>query len=132
MADLLRAIKQLDANAEVVIYGNPTNATEYQAQVKFKSGVDDNGYATFKETQDFTWEQVQAQFSSAELNEALDNLRDERNMKLAETDYLALSDQTLSADMNTYRQNLRDITNGLTTVEEVNAVIFPTKPIEKN
>ena len=128
MADLLRAIKQLDANAEVVIYGNPTNATEYQAQVKFKSGVDDNGYATFKETQDFTWEQVQAQFSSAELNEALDNLRDERNMKLAETDYLALSDQTLSADMNTYRQNLRDITNGLTTVEEVEAVVFPTKP----
>ena len=128
MADLLRAIKQLDANAEVVIYGNPTNATEYQAQVKFKSGVDDNGYATFKETQDFTWEQVQAQFSSAELNESLDNLRDERNMKLAETDYLALSDQTLSSDMNTYRQQLRDITNGLDTVEKVNNVTWPTKP----
>ena len=128
MADLLRAIKQLDANAEVVIYGNPTNATEYQAQVKFKSGVDDNGYATFKETQDFTWEQVQAQFSSAELNESLDNLRDERNMKLAETDYLALSDQTLSSEMNTYRQQLRDITNGLDTVEKVNNVTWPTKP----
>jgi len=128
MADLLRAIKQLDANAEVVIYGNPTNATEYQAQVKFKSGVDANGYATFKETQDFTWEQVQAQFSSAELNESLDNLREERNMKLAETDYLALSDQTLSSEMNTYRQQLRDITNGLDTVEKVNNVTWPTKP----
>ncbi len=57
-------------------------------------------------------------------------LRSERNSLLAETDYLALSDQTLSADMNTYRQNLRDITNGLTTVEEVNAVVFPTKPTE--
>ena len=62
--------------------------------------------------------------------EAMENLRDIRNSKLAETDYLALSDQTLSADMNTYRQNLRDITNGLTTVEEVNAVVFPTKPTE--
>ena len=61
---------------------------------------------------------------------ALENLRTERNFKLAETDYLALSDQTLSADMNTYRQNLRDITNGLTTVEDVEAVVFPTKPTE--
>jgi len=57
-------------------------------------------------------------------------LRSERNSLLAKTDYLALSDQTLSADMNTYRQNLRDITNGLTTVEEVEAVVFPTKPTE--
>jgi len=41
---------------------------------------------------------------------------------------LALSDNTLSAEMTTYRQALRDITNGLTTVEQVNAVVFPTKP----
>tara|TARA_R100000900_G_C3304995_1_gene158569 strand:+ start:563 stop:838 length:276 start_codon:yes stop_codon:yes gene_type:complete len=60
--------------------------------------------------------------------EAMQDLRNKRNNLLAETDYLALSDQTLSADMNTYRQQLRDITNGLTTVEEVEAVVFPTKP----
>ena len=30
--------------------------------------------------------------------------------------------------MRTYRQSLRDITNGLTTVEEVEAVTWPTKP----
>ena len=71
-------------------------------------------------------------YHSNSFDRAMQELRVERNSKLAETDYLALSDQTLSADMNTYRQNLRDITNGLTTVEEVNAVIFPTKPIEKN
>tara|TARA_R100000005_G_C4873087_1_gene128562 strand:+ start:204 stop:497 length:294 start_codon:yes stop_codon:yes gene_type:complete len=59
---------------------------------------------------------------------AMENLRDKRNSKLAETDYLALSDHTLSDDMNTYRQELRDITNGLTTVEDVNAVVFPEKP----
>ena len=28
----------------------------------------------------------------------------------------------------TYRQELRDIPNGLTTVEQVEAVEFPTKP----
>jgi hypothetical protein len=32
--------------------------------------------------------------------------------------------------MRTYRQQLRDITNGLTTVEQVEAVEFPTKPSE--
>ena len=69
-------------------------------------------------------------WSNGAFDRAMENLRAERNSKLAETDYLALSDQTLSADMNTYRQNLRDITNGLTTVEEVNAVVFPTKPTE--
>ena len=69
-------------------------------------------------------------WSNKAFDRAISKLRAERNSKLAETDYLALSDQTLSADMNTYRQNLRDITNGLTTVEEVNAVVFPTKPTE--
>jgi len=69
-------------------------------------------------------------YNANAFNRAIQNLRIRRNLLLAETDYLALSDQTLSADMNTYRQNLRDITNGLTTVEEVNAVVFPTKPTE--
>ena len=56
------------------------------------------------------------------------NLRQDRNRKLAETDFYALSDVTMSEDMTTYRQNLRDITNGLSTVEDVNAVEFPIKP----
>ena len=59
---------------------------------------------------------------------AMANLRAKRNNLLTETDYLALSDQTMSAEMTTYRQALRDITNGITTVEQVNAVVFPTKP----
>ena len=37
------------------------------------------------------------------------NIRRERNRKLAETDYLALSDNTLSSDMEKYRQDLRDV-----------------------
>ncbi len=59
---------------------------------------------------------------------AMSNLREDRNRKLAETDFYALSDVTMSEEMTTYRQNLRDITEGLTTVEEVEAVEFPTKP----
>ena len=41
--------------------------------------------------------------------EQLQNLREKRNQLLAETDYLALSDATLSEDMRTYRQALRDL-----------------------
>ena len=36
-------------------------------------------------------------------------LREERNRRLAETDYLALSDVTLSTEMAEYRQALRDL-----------------------
>ena len=59
---------------------------------------------------------------------AMADLRQRRDSLLKATDYLALSDNTLSADMTTYRQDLLDITNGLTTVEDVNAVTWPTKP----
>ncbi len=73
---------------------------------------------------------IEAQFPVVEFDIAIGELRTKRNKLLADTDYLALSDQTLSSAMNTYRQSLRDITNGLTTVVEVNAVVFPTKPTE--
>ena len=66
--------------------------------------------------------------SECDLEFALENLRFKRNNLLGQTDYLALSDQTMSAEMTTYRQALRDITNGLTTVEDVEAVVFPEKP----
>jgi len=62
------------------------------------------------------------------LDRALNGLRDKRNKLLAETDWTANSDVTMSEAMRTYRQELRDLTNGLTTVEQANAVVFPTKP----
>ena len=59
---------------------------------------------------------------------AIANLRERRNALLSSTDFYALSDVTMSDEMKKYRQDLRDITEGLTTVEEVKAVQFPTKP----
>ena len=59
---------------------------------------------------------------------SLASLRAKRNSLLAATDYLELSDNTLSAAMTSYRQSLRDLTEGLSTVEQVNSVVFPTKP----
>lgn len=55
----------------------------------------------------------------------LELLREERNRRLAETDYLALSDATLSEDMRTYRQALRDLPAN--TSDPANPT-WPTKP----
>ena len=70
---------------------------------------------------------VQAYQDSAFDREIL-KLRKQRNLLLAETDWWGASDNTMTTEQTQYRQDLRDITNGLTTVEEVNAVEFPTKP----
>ena len=67
-------------------------------------------------------------WTAGAFNRALSTLRSKRNALLAATDYLALSDNTLSAPMSTYRQNLRDLTEGLSTVSQVNAIVWPTKP----
>ena len=61
-------------------------------------------------------------------NREIEKLREKRNILLAETDFYALSDVTMSEAMTTYRQELRDLTNGLSTVEDVNNVTYPTKP----
>jgi hypothetical protein len=63
---------------------------------------------------------------------AIAGLRQKRNSILASSDWTVLSDSPLSETEKTawleYRQDLRDITEGLDTVTEVNAVVFPVKP----
>lgn len=75
---------------------------------------------------------TQAEIDSAtvQLNEYNQNIlpqkvRAKRNSLLAETDYLALTDTTLTSEMATYRQELRDITSqaGFPT-----DVTWPVKP----
>ena len=63
----------------------------------------------------------------AEVISYIQILRNQRNTKLEETDYLALSDNTLSNDMKTYRQSLRDITKSYTSIDDA-GFSWPTKP----
>lgn len=58
-------------------------------------------------------------------DEKLADLRMERNRRLQDTDYLALSDNTMSDAITTYRQELRDITDNYTSLDDV---VWPTKP----
>ena len=61
------------------------------------------------------------------LPDALDALRIQRNILLAKTDWTALADSAMSDAMKNYRQQLRDATEGLDTVEKVQAYTFPTE-----
>ena len=70
----------------------------------------------------------EANWEAGAFDRAIANLRLRRNALLLSTDFYALSDVTMSDEMKQYRKDLRDITEGLTTVEDVNAVVFPNKP----
>ena len=59
---------------------------------------------------------------------ALDRLRQRRNQLLAETDFYGNSDVTMSDDMKTYRQALRDLPAGKDTVDKCENATWPTKP----
>ena len=59
----------------------------------------------------------------------LADLREQRNSLLAETDWTANSDVTMSDEMKTYRQELRDITKTFKSVKDKDFK-FPEKPTE--
>ena len=67
-------------------------------------------------------------WNNGALSRAQANLRSRRNNLLAETDFYALSDVTMSDEMKKYRQDLRDLPSGKDTVEKCNNATFPTKP----
>jgi len=73
----------------------------------------------------------EAAWEAGAKDRSMANLRAKRNNLLKETDHYGLSDVTMSADMATYRQNLRDLPSTVTdenTAAEVDAITFPTKP----
>ena len=110
---IIEAILKINPNAEVVVRGNDL-AT---CKIEWHNG-----------TTPISKADIEAQFPIVELDMAMEDLRAKRNKLLADTDYLALSDNTISDAMKAYRQALRDITNGLTTKEQAENITWPTKP----
>ena len=74
-----------------------------------------------------SWDADAVATKETELENAykLKQLRTERNRRLVETDHYGLSDQTMTSDMSTYRQALRDITKSATSLDDVT---WPEKP----
>ena len=108
---IVEAILKINPKAEVSVNAEDVN------QITWHNG-----------TPPISKEQILAIIPQVELDMAMETLRAKRNKLLADTDYLALSDNTMTEEARTYRQALRDITEGLTTKEQVEAVVFPTKP----
>jgi hypothetical protein len=70
----------------------------------------------------------EAAWANAAPARALSELRSKRNRLLAETDFYGNSDVTMSDDMTTYRQALRDLPAGKDTVDKCENATWPTKP----
>ena len=70
----------------------------------------------------------EALWAAGAFDRAIAGLRSDRNSKLASTDWYALQDVTMSDAMTAYRQDLRDLPAGLSTVAEVEAVSWPVQP----
>ena len=71
-------------------------------------------------------------WTNGAFDRAMADLRSKRDNLLKASDWEVIMAKekgtTLSAGFKTYRQDLRDITDGLTTVADVEGVVFPTKP----
>ena len=69
-------------------------------------------------------------WNDSAFDRAIANLRFKRNNLLSKTDWTANSDLTMSDEMKTYRQKLRDATKGLDTVKKIQAYKFPDEVLK--
>ena len=133
MASISEALSALNIT-EWTMTGEPTTEEEFNAQFKKVTGVDSNGTGILSSDPDdfgVTWSQVSAKKTELTNAEPMKELRRQRDVLLAETDFYALSDVTMSSEMQTYRQALRDLPDGASptlTNGVLGNVTFPTKP----
>ena len=68
------------------------------------------------------------EWAKGELDRLMASIRQERTDLLVKTDWMGMSDVTMSTDWKTYRQELRDITKDVDTVDKAKAVTMPKEP----
>ena len=128
------AIVALIPDEQWVLRGNPTTEDEFNAMFRKVTGADANGSAIESSNPDdfgVTWSQITAKQTALNNAAPMEELRRQRNAKLAETDFYALSDVTMSDAMTTYRQALRDITTQTPSLDSdgnLTGITWPTKP----
>ena len=131
MATVSEAILALDPNCQFVLEGEPTDAISLNAGFRLVVGVDDNNLAILSDDSDawekagVTWGTVKTKLIELNELEPMKLLREERNRRIAETDWWASSDLTMSAERTAYRQDLRDITETFSSLDDV---VWPDKP----
>jgi hypothetical protein len=115
MIRLSKVIKRINPNAEFKYLEEDINTIEWL-----------NG------TTPISVADIQAQFPAVEFDMAMEDLRAKRNKDLQDSDWTQLPDNTLTSEQRNvwmqFRTELRNITNGITTVEQVNNIDYPDKP----
>ena len=138
MTTISQALTSLGVT-EWVLRGEPTNEEEFNQMFRKVTGADSNGSAIESSNPSdwgTTWKAVSDKKAALIAAAPMAELRKQRNAKLAETDFHAMSDVTLSSDMKTYRQALRDLpahANGKDAAFDSDGttlknVTWPTKP----
>ena len=111
MATASEALSELGI-AEWVLRGEPKTEDEFKSMFRKVTGADSSGSAI--ESADtskwgVTWKQISDKMTAIDAAAPMVELRKQRDAKLAETDFHALSDVTMADNMKTYRQQLRDL-----------------------
>ena len=140
--DMIHYAKKIhNVNINFTIVGDLDEITSnetFMEKVKWLDGVDIDGNQTFLDYSPLTYDQVIENYDLSKRQKIIDNIREQRNKKLAESDWMANSDVTMSDEWRTYRQALRDITDNLGDLSDVqwdgfgnveeSSVGWPTKP----
>ena len=128
MATVADAITALIPDEQWVLRGEPITEDEFNAMFRRIIGEDENGTAVESDNPDnwgVSWTTVSAKKADLDAAEPMKLLREERNRRIAETDWWALADLTMSQAQWNYRQALRDITKSYSSLDDV---VWPTKP----
>lgn len=133
MASVAEALQELGIT-EWVLRGEPTTEAEFNEMFRKVTGADSNGSAIESDdVADFgtTWTAVSAKMTEIDNAAPMKELRRQRNVKLAESDWMGNSDVTMSAAWTTYRQALRDLPDGASPTWDgttLGNVTWPTEP----
>jgi hypothetical protein len=115
MIRLSKVIKKINPNAEFTYQEEDINSIQWL-----------NGTTPIPKAD------IEAQFPIVEFDMAMEDLRTKRNKDLQDSDWTQLPDNTLTSEQRNawmqFRTELRNITNGLNTVEQVKNVDYPDKP----
>lgn len=124
---LQKALNKLINTGWHLDHPQPTTEAEFNERFSIQTGVSGQDAVMSNNPSDFgvTWSQVQTKAAELEAAAPLELLREVRNALLAETDWWANSDLTMTQAQRDYRQALRDITDTYSSIDDV---VWPTKP----
>ena len=123
MTTIATALQELGIT-EWSLRGEPTTEDEFNEMFRKVIGSEESSDPS---KFGVTWKQASAKKTELVNAKPMADLRAERDRRLAETDWMANSDVTMSDAWKTYRQNLRDVPaqSGVTGLDDVT---WPTKP----